>query len=304
MAKPDDSSVRFPCPRCFTRLKASLAQAGTKRRCPRCQRVFEVPATSRGLTAHEGYAVNKGMDRSPAADPRYIAVGCPVCSTRMYATEDQVGRELVCPDCDTVVLVPPPAEAEKEKIRRGSSGVEVEEYALCDDVAADALPSGSRPADPRYIPVTCPVCDTLMKVAEDQIGQQIVCPDCRVPTIVAPPAETPARERGPAILAIGEVGEYAIRDEDRPTAGSPAAHPSYVAVVCPLCNTRLHALQEQVGQEIVCPDCNTTMVVPPPAETPPKRKGPGDIAAGGAEEYALREAVNRSGAGCRAAEAS
>ena len=56
MARPDETSIRFPCPHCFARLRASPAQAGTQRRCPMCQWVSEVPTQSRALKPQEGYA--------------------------------------------------------------------------------------------------------------------------------------------------------------------------------------------------------------------------------------------------------
>ncbi|MEZ6118040.1 MAG: hypothetical protein R3C28_15915 [Pirellulaceae bacterium] len=45
---------------------------------------------------------------------------------------------------------------------------------------------------------------------------------------------------------------------------------SHIPVVCPVCHTRMHAERNQVGQSIICPDCETVTKVPRPIERPKK----------------------------------
>ncbi len=280
MSRSDHASVRFPCPRCFARLKASATQAGTRRRCPQCQWVFDVPTEDRGVEPHEVYGFSHGTPSSPAAEQTYIAVDCPVCGTRLAATEDQVGQRMACPDCHTEVVVPA-AEAGPVEDRQRPPDVSVEGYALSDEVDADESRRGPRAADQTYIPVTCPLCDTLMKVAENQVGREVVCPDCQVPTIVRRPAEAPAAKKP---IDAGQGGEYGLREQsDRPAASSPEFS-SLTAVVCLRCGTRLHVAADRVSEEMACPDCDDVMIVAPP---PAKRKhDPRDDDVG---EYELRE---------------
>lgn len=58
---------------------------------------------------------------------------------------------------------------------------------------------------------------------------------------------------------------------------------TYLAVVCPLCHTRMHARLEQVGSQLTCPDCGTACpVLPPPPPRPEiRRPDPG--------EYGMRD---------------
>jgi hypothetical protein len=60
---------------------------------------------------------------APRQEVVYIGFDCPTCATRIQATEQQVGKKVRCPDCDTAVTVPPPrvdAPVEEQKI--GSEG--------------------------------------------------------------------------------------------------------------------------------------------------------------------------------------
>ena len=269
------------------RLKAPLVRVGTKRRCPKCQWVFEVPTPAEAARRHRDvgeYRVSEGMGRSPVADQPHVTVKCPVCSTLIRAAEDQVGRQVTCPDCDTPVVVPPPAEVEEKKSPSPALGDlgPVEQYAFCEE-ADDSAP-GARPADQTYVGVTCPVCKTFMQVPEDQVGQQIVCPDCRVPMVVRPPAATGQEQGVPA----AQLGEYELREEDDASSFGPReVDPTRFSVHCPLCNTLMHAGRDQVGRRMVCGDCETSFVVPPAPE--PKRKR--DLAAEAGEVYGVGDAT-------------
>jgi hypothetical protein len=47
---------------------------------------------------------------SAAHLPKYIAIPCPKCDTLFYATEQQVGQTMACPDCGRKQVVPPLAK--------------------------------------------------------------------------------------------------------------------------------------------------------------------------------------------------
>ena len=131
MPEPQDASLRFTCPRCGAWLRAPAAEAGVKHRCPGCRSVFLVPKTTQTVAPpveaaeDEEYPLCEGIGQPPpdsAAYQVHIPVVCPLCGTRLDATEDQVGRHLECPDCSTPILVtrrPEPAPAPDLPAARG-----------------------------------------------------------------------------------------------------------------------------------------------------------------------------------------
>jgi hypothetical protein len=95
------------------------------------------------------YRVLPGVDQPPpgsAAHAKYFPVICPVCHTRLYATEEQVGEMIECPDCRRSVKVPPPPPP-KPKPKRWSEddGVPVPiSAAVKPEAAFDAVKSQVR----------------------------------------------------------------------------------------------------------------------------------------------------------------
>lgn len=280
VSKSDDSAVRFACPRCFKRLKAPLAQVGTKRRCPQCHFVFEVPTAAQAARRRRDvgeYRVSEGTAPSPRVDEPHVTAICPVCGTLMHPGIDEVGHEVACPECDTSVVVPPPAPQEK----RRPPDVPLEAYSFWEE--GDGSGVGPRPADQTYVPVTCPVCETFLQVTEDQVGREIVCPDCRLPMVVPPPVKREETKGRP----VADPGEYPLCEEDDWRSDArPEAQLSY-PVRCPLCDTLIQATADQAGQTVVCRDCETSFVVPP--RPPPRRKR--DLRAEAGEVYGVGDAI-------------
>ena len=253
-------------------LKVSPALAGKRRRCPRCQLVLEVPRKSRSTVRGEEYPLSQETGPSPAGQPAYIPVICPVCRTRVYTTVELVGQKLVCPDCGTPTVVPPPALPAAPV----AAPVAGEGYPLCEE--ASSVPRDEDVAEEVTIRLNCLRCGTMMYAAEDQIGQEIVCPDCDLPAIVRRPAERPPKKPP---RSAGEIGEYAMAEAgDRAAASPEAAKLTYVAALCPVCHTRLHATLDQVGGKLVCPDCGTATVIPPPPPSPRRDDTAAEIGAG------------------------
>ncbi len=212
-------------------------------------------------------AAATGPDR-----PSYILVICPTCNTRIHAAADQLGQPINCPDCDTQTFVLPPEPPESEPQETAPNEV-VEEYALADEV--EHAPGEVLPAEQTYFPVHCPKCNTLMKFSEEQVGQEAVCPDCLVPLTV-PPAPEGRVERDLDLWSAdlnaderaGRTGRSSVEEGPRGSAGDR----EYILAVCPVCNTRLHPTFDQVGRQIVCPDCEKPFVVQPPKQRPPARR--------------------------------
>lgn len=250
MTRTDDNSVTFTCPRCMSWLKAPSSLAKSRRRCPRCQLVVEVPQQSRKRTKGEEYGLQREAGQQATAQPAYIHVSCHVCHTPMYGTVEQIGQELVCPDCGASTALPPPTDSAKPTGRQ----VVLEEYPLLDEAYPTAA---NRHAEEKsQIRVFCPRCNTMMYAEEGQVGQKMVCPDCGTATIVPRPTEKPAKK-------VREIGQYALVNEiDRTTGETPAGQQSYIVACCSLCQTRLDVTADQAGKTLICPDCGRPVVVP------------------------------------------
>ena len=171
-----------------------------------------------------------------------LAISCPGCGAHFQVAGDMAGRKGRCAKCGAVFRVPGPA----------TSGV--------------AEPRKPEPV-PQLVGVTCRVCQTLMYGRLDQVGQPLKCPDCGAQTIVPPPEKVQPKK--PPAAMEGDQYELWGVDEAPSVAEMLAAQPKYIAVVCRMCQTLMHATEDQVGKKLKCPDCGTANVVPPP-ETPAK----------------------------------
>jgi DNA-directed RNA polymerase subunit RPC12/RpoP len=195
---PSETFIHFGCPHCTGPLKAPATHVGRQQRCPLCQWAVEVP--QEGWPAHvEQYDLHDDSRPTATSQPE-IAVGCPVCHTRMTAPETQIGQQIVCPDCGTRVVIPPKAEPVPRKPM-----VPLEAYALCEDYDPASFPSGiqqegracgaSERSDPtEYIAVYCGLCGTLIQATPDQAGREVTCPDCGRPVLVPPPVPKPRHD--------------------------------------------------------------------------------------------------------------
>jgi DNA-directed RNA polymerase subunit M/transcription elongation factor TFIIS len=220
-----------------------------------------VPAESRKAVRGEEYALAEGDRPSAWQLQPHVSVACPVCRTVLVAPEDQAGQKIACPDCGTQVTVPerkPTAPAGKP------AAPPTEIYAVCDDAAPppkSAAGAERRVPEPVYFPVYCGLCRTLMHATEEQVGDKLVCPDCGTTTVVRRP-NRPEPRLTPADFRVKPNEEFDVCDGvDQPAAGSKT-YRTYIPVECPLCRTRLLATEDQVGAQIVCPDCGTSAVVP------------------------------------------
>jgi len=260
----DDSSLTYLCPHCKARLKARPADAGTRRECPRCGKMVKVPGSA-GAPTHSGERTpgqsvdaDKQTGRIAGQGVANIAIVCPVCGTRMYATRGQVGGTMVCPDCLETVsieLPAPPARAQ--------------------DTGSNTAKDEKKNADPRPL------------VAESDV---VSGPDSATPTDdddelkLSEPIDVPRAAVLPKDL-LDVVEQEEKRDRilagDLPAVPPPAPSsvpaepvpdgepPREYGVKCPVCDTMIYVTKQEIGQTKTCPDCYSPVVIPPPA---PKRK--------------------------------
>ncbi|NQT38607.1 MAG: hypothetical protein HQ581_14010 [Planctomycetes bacterium] len=280
-ASGEPSYLSATCPVCFTRVSAPADQLGRKVPCPDCDTPVLISAADDPANSarpgrrkpaaldfgpQDGYDLYEGPGQPPASDQTvyqtYIPVICPVCQTRMHATEDQIGREMTCPDCHVPVVVRRPKEDRRRVVRPGEN---TEGYGVHKGV--DQPPADSPSARGQYIPAVCPLCSTRLYAAPDQVGTYLTCPDCNEPFLVP----LPPKKIRPKLPSAGDPGYEVGEGVDQPSADSQTAHAEYFTIFCPVCNTRMLATEAQVGQEMDCPDCRKAFPVRRPPMPPPPR---------------------------------
>jgi len=141
-------------------LKAPASQAGKRSHCPRCQLALEVPRQSRPAAPGESYAVRPADETDSAELPELVPVTCSICRTHVYAPLDQVGRRLVCPDCGSPMIVPPPSRKIEESPEviagygvNGWGGLETAERESPGEAVAEAEGEASAaPSDDAFAP--------------------------------------------------------------------------------------------------------------------------------------------------------
>ncbi len=173
-------------------------------------------------------------DDSTLQSFRYRTFACPHCHTLISVTRADVGKKVLCPDCELDVPVPNyldfehPTEYElqyydEQKRKRDKllspltnpnrEGLDVHSSDLYSIRGESQI--GTQPCDRvEYYPVRCRVCETLMQATRDMLGKTITCPDCGAETIVtdslkrqqeAVKVSFQPRERG--AYEIGEIPE-------------------------------------------------------------------------------------------------
>lgn len=133
---------------------------------------------------------------------RYRTFGCPVCSMLLSVTREQMGTKIRCPDCEREIIVPTYLDFDHptdEEIRRERLDRQERDQLYSPmrnpnrvglDLDSDSIygigdeNSTQRAKQEKLIPVHCRICETLMYVKPEQVGQTIVCPDCGAKTVV------------------------------------------------------------------------------------------------------------------------
>jgi DNA-directed RNA polymerase subunit RPC12/RpoP len=207
MAASPSKKQTFLCPGCGAKFEFGAKMAGRSGKCQRCGHLFTVPISA---PANEKKAPPKPAKPAAAApQPEFVGVTCRVCQTRLFGRLNQVGQPLKCPDCgaETILKAPIP-----EKPKSLPAALEGEQYELW-DVDAAPRPEELRAAQPKYIPIHCRVCGTLMHATESQIGKQLTCPDCSTRTLVV----EPAAQKAPRDVLVSDADAYQLDEAFAPT---------------------------------------------------------------------------------------
>ncbi len=168
MSMPLSPTRLFVCTACGAVLPVGPELLGQKCRCGRCGKVSVVAEDS---------------PRRPAASNEPIGFNCRVCDTRLAAAAKDVGRRAKCPDCGAITAVPSPQNPRPKNVPKAMHG---QQYGLW---GVDDAPSPAELAakQPKFFPVYCRNCDTLMHALTKQIGKRLTCPDCGAKTVVKEP---------------------------------------------------------------------------------------------------------------------
>ncbi len=205
MPVPTSPTRLFVCDQCGATLPVEPEHAGRKCRCGQCGKVLTVPGDSPRV--------------SKPKTPKFIGFNCVLCDSRLSAKVEDVGLNAKCPDCGKLTKVPPPPKPRPKKIPKAMHG---QQYGLW-DVDEGPLPQEIAARQPKFYPVWCGVCDTLMHAQAKQVGKKLTCPDCGAKTVFK---KLPVEEKTKsAMVADGE--EYQL-DEASPPISRPVPLPAAV----------------------------------------------------------------------------
>lgn len=135
----------------------------------------------------------------------------------------------------------------------------------------------SEPPDvpvPETVTVICPTCGTPLHPRVVEEPQTVRCPDCHVDVRVPPLAEVLERLARKRRRSPESPGTYRIltagASDPQPEKGQT---PSYVLMLCRICDARLHPQVRDERYQIRCPDCHELIDVPAKKDipAPPRR---------------------------------
>lgn len=167
--------IAVTCQCCGATVSAAGVSFGDLMSCPECGAVVVVPPPTRPPPLPESAAARSTGEyalaaptATPSAPGDYIPVNCPVCHTRLMGARRQIGRKIVCPDCNSRVKVPEPAVVTRPQW--------------------DRSPGGDYLVSP---PVELPKTEVLLPGVEDQArareGEQVAAPPPESEPSLPPP---------------------------------------------------------------------------------------------------------------------
>ena len=274
--------IRFRCIRCQHPLKVDVGAVGRRLHCPVCYHELTVPAEStvKAVDPSQLYATDeKPVDvREMRHRREFASLRCKVCLTNIAVRKEQIGSEVVCPDCGTQTVVPPEIAQQVDAVVNDT--LDKIMLGLGDDSAKDVYgvrDGNSAPLEDwtSRFPVYCRLCTTMMYATEEQIGSELICPDCHTTTVVPP---KPQRHPSAPPVPVSFEGSSAF--------GLETAKPAepLIPIVCGLCGTRMYAGESQIGGFKTCPDCGRQTEIKP---VPQKELVQPEIAGG---EYGVSSA--------------
>lgn len=264
----DDAALRFRCPSCQAQVTALPHHAGTRRKCPKCDRPIKVPGAANSDEAHATSGSRKPAT-SDGAQPvaagfgpersRHLALVCGYCRTPVFATTDQIGQFIVCPEClESVEVTAAPSNPRPQVPEAPDPRAAAETR----PPQREALPIPPGPKPPAGTPTTR---SQSPDPDEDEFG---LAEPGEMPRILGfelddagseAPAPRPARQEQPAGSQDEAHAQFALEPP-------PHAADEEFGVLCRVCGTRLYARPSEIGTSRRCPDCSSEFVVSRPPD--------------------------------------
>jgi DNA-directed RNA polymerase subunit M/transcription elongation factor TFIIS len=249
-------SIKFSCPRCQHSQEVDESEIGQQVYCRVCYFKLTVPAESTNKPIDESQLYTLDAQSWDMQDKHeLISFPCDLCHTNIGVRKEQVGEEIVCPECGAKIIVPKSIaeKAEARRIEKLDKVIESarykETYSLSDGTS---MPTEDLSKQIRFL---CRLCGTALFATEEQVGTFLTCPDCTTKTKVPPQTlktQTIKTETPPPVEFEGNT---AFNVATSSTIGTEKNLVLVVPVVCRLCGTRMYAKESQIGQFKTCPDC-------------------------------------------------
>lgn len=203
------------------------------------------PNANRRRTPSDDVEIYSATPTSEPASPvRYRSFGCPRCRTRLSATKADVGKIVVCPDCDEEIVVPDYLDFETE--------TDYERFNNPQKRRQDELLSPAR--NPNRVGIDVAGADIYgVKGNDDATAKNV-----KVSPISGVASNLPGGGRSNAL------GDENLGDQSGKVGKSEtkkSAEPVYYPVRCRVCETLTQAPAELLGKTVRCPDCGTETVV-------------------------------------------
>lgn len=186
MSMPLSPTRLFVCTACGAVLPVSEDHIGKKCRCGRCGKV--------SLITEKSDAERVAQAKQSRAAEKPFGFFCRVCDTRLAARTKDEGRKAKCPDCGALTVVPQPPKSTPKKAPRAMHGQQYGVWGV-DDAPN---PRELKAHQPKFFPVYCRNCDTLMHARLEQVGKKMACPDCGAKTMIQEPAK-PKPKKSPLV---------------------------------------------------------------------------------------------------------
>ncbi len=252
MTTPGRGAVSYLCPRCRAALTAKAEDAGQRQECPHCGKTLKVPGTTASPATPPTASPPEAAKSAPApvvAGLANVAVLCPVCGTRLYAAREQAGKSLVCPDCLETVAIPPastgtPSRQAPPLARKSRSAPPASAANTPTAGPAGGAPKPDDGVDDLKLssPIEIPAEHYLPKELSDLLRETAGLPSQNADDeMLVPPTAAPEKQA--------------------------AAHDEY-SIKCPVCDTLLYASEDEIGQQMTCPDCYSVVEITPPRPRP------------------------------------
>ena len=277
----------YACPRCGQPVTSSVAP-GQRVTCSRCGSSFKLPQTVASQGADEADSATQASGVTETAG-RQIAFACPLCDTRLYASPDQ--ERIVCPDCLESVEVP--AQSRPSTSSATGSGADEEAGSDGGAVVESPLEVDLAPVEPQVDALTFDDDEDLPLAEPGEMPGP--APGPGGPTAGSTPAgPTESVWRGPSSYEeddelrlapldplpeeVQSAATYGLETPSgTPSPAGPAppdAHPQRrkvrrFGITCDVCDTRLDVSEDDIGKTVICPDCETPILVEAP---PPEKK--------------------------------